>query len=402
MFSWSEICHETGRGVKVVLTKQGIGGILRSMKTSFPAYVFRRFAGCLGIGAAAAAVHLSGLLSAVEDAVLSWFMAGRFDTVVLPPALQVAAIVGVCLLPAIIRIEHPLALAAYGFGMAFMYMLIFSVLLLTSDVTLPVTTAVVGLGAATVLQGTRAWDDERRRRRRLEEIEIARRQFTDMLVHDLKRRMSSILMSLAVLEDTDSDDSERRGILTETIRASAERMLLLTGNLLDIRKMEESRFVLHREPVDLSELVRFCLREHRGACDLSETTCRTEGGAGVCADADRGILLRVLANLLWNALQHAPRGGIVEIGWHANDDGPAILHVANRGPVIPLDEQERVFTAFISNEVVPENSLVASTGLGLTFCKLAVEAHGGSVSLASPWPGHEDGVRVTLSLPLAP
>ncbi len=373
-----------------VVTRQTIGRICK------------RAAACAGAGLAAAALQLSGLLDPVELWLQGWFMAGtRFGGVELPLPLQLAVICGVALVPAIVRIEHPFGLAAYGIGSAFIYMLIYSVLLLTSDVTLPATAALLGLGGATLLQGTLSWSEERRRRRHLEAVEAARRQFTDMLVHDLKRRMSSILMSLSVLEDTGAVDTERRGILTETIRASAERMLLLTGNLLDIRKMEECHFVLHREPVDIGELVRICLREHRGACDLSGVAVHPGGPEGVRVDADRGILLRVLANLLWNALQHAPEGSVIELGWTASCDTLVALHVANRGSVIPPGDLARVFTAFIADEVVPENSLVANTGLGLTFCKLAVEAHGGAIKLASPWPGHDDGVRVDVTLPAA-
>ncbi len=221
-----------------------------------------------------------------------------------------------------------------------------------------------------------------------------------MLVHDLKRRMSSILMSLSVLEKTNAEETQRRGTLTTTIRASAERLLLLTGNLLDIRKMEERHFTLRRERVNLAALVHDCLKEHRGACELTGVHIATAGDSDVGVDADRGILQRVLANLLWNALQHAPDGSEVELGYGVEGDRVA-LYVANHGAPLDAGEHTRLFTAFISNEVVPENSLVASTGLGLTFCKLAIEAHGGDIALESPWPGHADGVRVLLHLSAA-
>jgi len=353
-------------------------------------------------GLTAVGLQVSGLLLPLEDWVQGWFMAGpRYGGEELPLSLQLGVILAAALVPALIRIEHPLGLAAYGLGAGFVYLLIYSVLLLTSDVTLPATAALLGLGGASVLQGTLAWTDERRRRRRLEVVEAARQQFTDMLVHDLKRRMSSILMSLSVLEDAGPADAGKRAMLTETIRASAERMLLLTGNLLDIRKLEESRLVLRRERVDVGELVRICLREHRGACDVSGITVQADGPAAVGVDADRSILLRILANLFWNAVQHAPAGSAVEIGWTAPVAGRVRLHVANRGPVMTPADQARAFTAFIADEVVPENSLVANTGLGLTFCQLAVEAHGGTITLTSPWPGHDGGVRVDVELPAA-
>jgi signal transduction histidine kinase len=363
--------------------------------------LLKRTLGCCGVGILAAGAHLCGALAPIENTVLSWFIAGvDYGSSSIAPPLQALVIVSVCLAPAIVRIEQPLVLIACGAALAFIYYLIVSVLLLTSDITLPVSATMLGLCGAVALQETLAWSEERRRRQALESLEQARQQFTDMLVHDLKRRMSSILMALSVLEKTNAEETQRRGTLTTTIRASAERLLLLTGNLLDIRKMEERHFILQREPINLAELVQECLKEHRGACELTGVRVCTTGGGNVRANADRGVLRRVLANLLWNALQHAPEGSCVEIGY-AWAGERVVLHVANHGAPLAADERGQLFTAFVSNTAPPANSLVASTGLGLTFCKLAVEAHGGDIALESPWPGQADGVRVVLRLPAA-
>lgn len=364
------------------------------------ANLVRRLTGAALIGIAAAMFHAWDVLMPIEDWVQGWFMAGpRFGGEEFPRVFQFMIILAVGMMPVLIKIDHPLGLIAYSLGLGFVFLLVYSVLLLTLDVTLPATAPLLALGAAALLQGSLTWMDERSNRRRLEAVEAARQQFTDMLVHDLKRRMSSILMSLSVLEDSGSHAAGQRDTLTATIRASAERMLLLTGNLLDIRKLDGSCMVLRREPVDVGELVRICLREHRGACELGNVTVSVSGPKGVMANADRAVLLRILANLFWNALQYAPEGSTVEMGWSGPVNGLVSLYVANRGPVISPDDCERVFRAFIADEIVPENSLVANTGLGLTFCKLATDAHGGSIKLVSPWPGFDEGVRVELTLP---
>ena len=77
------------------------------------------------------------------------------------------------------------------------------------------------------------------------------------------------------------------------------------------------------------------------------------------------------------------------------------LHVANRGRVIPLDRRDGIFRAFVSGHDGLHSGDVPGLGLGLAFCKLAVEAHDGTISLESPWQERGDGVKVTVALPAA-
>jgi signal transduction histidine kinase len=290
---------------------------------------------------------------------------------------------------------------ALGLGLGFVYLLAAAIFLLTYDTVLPILPALGGLSAATVLLGVLSWSDERLRLRRLRSAEAARQQFTDMLVHDLKRRMSSILLSLSVLEDAVGAPDKRTKELTATMRASAERMLLLTANLLDVRRMETGRLVLRREPLAALSLLRESLGEHRATAEIAGVTLRLVGDADVAVAGDRGLMSRVLANLLWNALQHAPPGSVVEVGCGPVERGRVAIWVANAGEPIPPSRRKDLFTAFAAGDTHPENSLVASTGLGLAFCRLAVEAHGGTIAVESPRPGHTDGVRVTVVLDVA-
>jgi signal transduction histidine kinase len=285
---------------------------------------------------------------------------------------------------------------AFGTGIAFVYSLVAALVLATADVALPVTPALLGIAGSTAALETLAWSGERRRRRALEALESAKQQFTDMLVHDLKRRMSSILMAVSVLEKKTDDGSVAE--LTGTIRASAERMLLLTGNLLDIRRIEEGRLALRREPLALRALVQESASEHRLASALSGVGMTVEERQPVTVAADRNVLLRVMANLLWNAFQHAPAGSAVVISYGPAGEGAAGLEVANEGVPVPAGEAANLFNAFVTTQ--PADSREANTGLGLTFCKLAVEAHGGSIAIESPWKDGR-GVRIRVTLPLA-
>ena len=157
---------------------------------------------------------------------------------------------------------------------------------------------------------------------------------------------------------------------------------------------------LHCESVSLKRMLEESIEEHRSAGDLAGIGIRMTGGDGLKIHVDRQIFWRILSNLLWNALQHAPQGSEIEVGYNAVADDMVNIYIANRGTPIPEHERDLLFHSFVSHHRGWRTRPIDSTGLGLTFCKLAVEAHGGSIQLESPWEKHGDGVRISISLHL--
>jgi signal transduction histidine kinase len=306
-----------------------------------------------------------------------------------------------CLAPALVRAERPLALAGSGLAMAAGYALLFLAGIYVLGIAIPLAGPLFGLAVSTTVLGSMAWSEERQRRRHLERLEARKQEFTDMLVHDLKGRISSLRVSLHLLEK-EGAAADRKRILLDTIRCNTDRMLLQVGALLDIRKMEEGRMVLRRQAVALTGLMAESLREHDAAARLVGVTFRTSGSdpAGCKVDADPDVLTRVLSNLLWNALGHAPPGSEIEV-LHERRGDAAAISVSNQGPAIPREEQRDLFQAFVSHGQARHDAVPAGTGLGLAFCKLAVEAHGGAIRLESPWTPDGRGVRVIVTLPVA-
>ncbi len=301
------------------------------------------------------------------------------------------------LAPVTLRMDEPLLLVAYSVCIAFVYLMIASVVLLTTERVLPIAPSMLGLIASTVIVGSVAWGDERRQRKRLERQDIARQEFTDMLVHDMKKRMSSILMSVSVLEGQTKDASHTP--LIATMRASAERMLLLASNLLDIRRVEEQRMDLDRVAVSLRKLVKETLAEHHFASELTAINVALHEHGDVSLSIDRAIFGRVLSNLFWNALQHARADSTIDV--HVGTRrSKAYVSITNRGEPIPEEVRSELFTAFVSGRSEPTRMPEAGTGLGLTFCRLAMEAHDGTITLESPSAAYGDGVTVTVQLPL--
>jgi len=306
-----------------------------------------------------------------------------------------------CLAPSLLRIERPVVMVACGTLLVLVY--VFAVALggLLAGVALPAASPLLGVLGSTTFLGTMAWSEERSKRRKLELLEAAKQRFTDMLAHDLRKRMSSILTSFSLVENmTDTSDPRTRD-LVDTIRVSAKRILTQINDLLAIRKIEEGQMILQREVLSLKQLLADSLDEHRPAADLSGVEIRLLGGGEVTVHVDRNVFERVMANLLWNALQHAPEGSGIEVGYSSGGSG-VTLYVANRGRPIPVGRQESLFRAFVSERDDSAGAGVPGTGLGLAFCKLAVETHGGSIRLESPWREQGDGVKVVMDLPPAP
>jgi signal transduction histidine kinase len=223
-----------------------------------------------------------------------------------------------------------------------------------------------------------------------------------MLVHDLKNRVGSTIVAITALEQDMTEPSERTRKLLNTLHRSADRVLLQIHALLDIRRIQEGKMRLAQRRLALDRLLASAVDEHAEAARLVgvdlDVAAAPAPDLEVLVDPD--IFSRILSNLLWNAMAHAPRGSRIDIGAVRGENEQVFIQVANHGPVLPEEVRAHLFEAFSSQPHPDRGVDTGGTGLGLTFCKLAVEAHGGSIRLDSPWPGQSDGVRVTLTLPL--
>jgi len=356
---------------------------------------------CVAVAIALAnAVHFRALdaWEAVADALL---FGGAPAAVALSRRAQILIVFAVCLPPSVLRIDRPLAMAVLGAGLVAAYALPAVLLNAPSGARLPLVAPLLCVVGATTFMGAMAWSEERLKRRRLEQLEAAKQRFTDMLVHDLRKRMSSILTSFSVIEGALDRTQSRTGDLIETIRASARRMLTQIDDLVAIRRIQEGALALHREALNLGGLLRESVEEMRAAARMAGAEIDLEPGPDAAAFADRNVLSRVIANLLWNAVQHASAGTRIAVGHSAEAEGVR-FHVANRGPTIPPARRQTLFRGFASGKDGAGDADGGGTGLGLTFCRLAAEAHGGDIRIESPWPGHEDGVMAVVRLPVPP
>lgn len=152
----------------------------------------------------------------------------------------------------------------------------------------------------------------------------------------------------------------------------------MINNLLDISKMEEGLLGLEKTTFAIEAQVNEALQQAAWLADDKGLTMRVEipsESAPATADADR--LGRVLVNLLGNAVKFTPSKGRITIAAHRESDGrEVVVGVSDTGEGIPKEALGRIFEKFEQVETRKAGEAVSS-GLGLTFCKLVIEAHGG-------------------------
>lgn len=213
------------------------------------------------------------------------------------------------------------------------------------------------------------------RNAKLEELEGLKETLTQTLVHDLKNPLAAVLGNLELMERK-ADESVLH--LVRRSKAAAWRMHQMILNLLDIGQLEEGKLVLHPEPLDAGSLARkACQEMESGATQRGVQLELVADEATAILRGDGAVLRRVLDNLLSNAIEHSPQGGIVRLAVTLCDEGIEIA-VSDQGSGVPPEFREKIFEKFQrleSRKSMPG----ANRGLGLTFCRLAVEAHGGTI-----------------------
>ena len=213
------------------------------------------------------------------------------------------------------------------------------------------------------------------------ESERVKDDLTHMLVHDLKSPIASVMGLLEhAIDLTGSSSDHGLHELLALARGEAQHLLNLAANILDVRRMKEGNMPYYPAWVEsLSELTRTALRD----VDLSLKDRKISSIIRPEAErlfADSALLRRILANLFANAVKHTRQGGHIDFrAW--KDEKNYVLSVRDDGEGIPEEDQKRIFNAFEQSRHTLHDRF--DTGMGLTFCKLAIEKHGGRIWVES-------------------
>jgi len=203
-----------------------------------------------------------------------------------------------------------------------------------------------------------------------------RDEMSTLVVHDLRNPLSVVIGSLDYVLDGPLTEGapDKTEALIDAAHA-AKRMLRLIANLLDLTRMETGSFVPNRTPTRVDRLISSIVDGRRHLSTLSRVQVTSDVRFEREASIDAEVITRAMENILDNAFRYTPSGGRILIS--ATDADGLVIRIANTGPAIPFDARVGIFDAR-----APTVSR-ARLELGLYYCRLAVEEHGGRIWLDS-------------------
>ncbi len=232
----------------------------------------------------------------------------------------------------------------------------------------------------------------------LEELNKIKNKFLGIAAHDLRSPLNSILGFCELLTDyNDAFDEYKKGEFLDGIRSSANFMLSLINDLLDVTKIEYGALEINVDFIDINHLFRKVIDVNQMLANKKKIKILFSPlNTAFLYPLDGLRLLQVMNNLLSNAIKFSETGTTVNVNIKEKEE---ILQVsvADQGPGIPEDELSLLFKVF-SKTSIKSSDGESSSGLGLAICKKIIEKHGGEINVMSK-VGH--GTKFSFTLPVA-
>jgi len=231
-------------------------------------------------------------------------------------------------------------------------------------------------------------------------LERMKSEFISTVSHELRTPLTSIRGALdLVLGKSAAQLPDKTRKMLEMAARNSERLTLLINDILDLEKIESERIDFQFQHIDLIALARRALEDnegyaHRHQVGLTLAAC---GLDTALIRGDERRMLQVFANLMSNAIKFSPRQSPVEISIAHHAEGYRVT-VADQGPGIPKDFQDRIFQRFAQADS-SDSREKGGTGLGLSITKAIIERHNGTIGYVSE-PG--EGTRFYFDLPAVP
>ncbi len=234
---------------------------------------------------------------------------------------------------------------------------------------------------------------------KLRESSRQQHELTQFIVHDLRSPISSAITGLLTLQQTASNLDELEQEMVSLALVSNQRALTLVNSMLDVAKLETGKMVVRLEPTSIAELVEDAFQQVALWANAEEIRLVSDVQTPN-AVLDPDLTLRVLVNLLSNALKFSPPQSEVQVTVHTGFAGGVRFCVEDQGPGIPPEYVHTIFEPF--GQV---KGTKGGTGLGLTFCRLAIQTQGGKIWAESTLgkgtkmnftlPSHDSKIRST-------
>ncbi len=223
------------------------------------------------------------------------------------------------------------------------------------------------------------------------ELERQRSDLINMIVHDLRNPLSNLTISLEAMDGVPENE---RQVILGLARSSVGKMTELVNSILDINRLERGSIDIDPTSVNLPSLLQETLQEQAPLAQKKRIEISTDLPPGLpLVRADLGLLRRVIQNLLGNALTFTPQGGKIHICLHPDNPRQVVVFtILDSGPGISPEVEPYLFQMFGSRR-----SSSGGAGIGLAFCRLAVEAQGGHIWVEK---GVDQGAKFSFSLPV--
>jgi NtrC-family two-component system sensor histidine kinase KinB len=227
---------------------------------------------------------------------------------------------------------------------------------------------------------------------------IRQDELSQFIVHDLRSPLGNVISGLETLKEVSEDRlDDSQTLLIQTALSSSNRMLTLIDSLLDLARLEHGSMPVKPVDIVVEEIVEASLQQVVNMATQREVLLSTDfAEPGLNARADPDLTNRVIVNLLTNAIRVSEPGASV-VARAGRRDGLTWVSVSDSGPGIPEKWLDKVFDKFSQIDARKTGGFKGS-GLGLAFCRRAVEAQGGRIWLESQV---NEGTTVTFTLPPA-
>jgi signal transduction histidine kinase len=217
-----------------------------------------------------------------------------------------------------------------------------------------------------------------------------------MIVHDLRNPLSGLILGLQILH--------RGKYPAETLPQRLERLMYasqqlqdLIDDLLVMAKQEQGKICLDYHNVDLIALVTAVVKDYEAIADQKAVQLATDfSDTSLAVTLDSPIFHRILGNLLSNAIKFSPEHSQVLISVSAPTATTVKISILDQGPGVKESLKAKIFEPYEIGTIMPN---VSQIGLGLAFCKMMIEAHGGAIAIEDNTP---TGAILSLAIPRYP
>ena len=223
-------------------------------------------------------------------------------------------------------------------------------------------------------------------------------ELSQFIVHDLRSPLGVVMTGLQTLQEVAGETMDTtQEQLIQVCLVSCNRMLTLVNSLLDLARLESGHMLLHLSEVNVRELVGSSLKQVTAWADRNRVILDCDVEAGVeMVYTDFELTVRILVNLLSNAIKFSTPEAVVTVRVAPSGTAMLTFSVIDQGQGIPKEWADKVFDKFTQVEAHRAGGTVVGSGLGLAFCRQAVESLGGHIWLESKV---DKGTTIAFTLP---